>query len=96
MKELHYSQLCDIYGTMLTERQRGVVRDYYDFDLSLAEIADKLGTSRQSVRTIRLQAESVLSDCEQKLSLLETLGVAKGFLAQEQWETLRTLICKCN
>ena len=35
MKDLHISLLSDIYGGLLTEKQRDIVRDYFDYDLSL-------------------------------------------------------------
>ena len=39
-KNLAYSVLLDFYGPVLTEKQRVILTEYYDEDLSLAEIAD--------------------------------------------------------
>lgn len=47
MKDLNVSGLCDIYGLLLTENQRTLVRDYFDYDLSLSEIAAERNISRQ-------------------------------------------------
>ncbi len=70
-KNLQISELNDIYGALLTEHQRDVLRSYYDFDLSLAEIAENDGISRQAVRDALVKAEELLADFESKLGLLE-------------------------
>ena len=70
-KNLQISELNDIYGALLTEHQREVLRSYYDFDLSLAEIAENDGISRQAVRDALVKAEELLADFESKLGLLE-------------------------
>ena len=42
--------LLDIYGALLTDRQRDVLDLYYNDDLSLSEISENLGITRQGVR----------------------------------------------
>ena len=59
----------DYYGALLTEHQREVVADYYDRDLSLAEIAEARGISPQGVRDALKRAEKQLEEFEQKLGL---------------------------
>ena len=49
-KNLAYSVLLDFYGPVLTDKQRVILTEYYDEDLSLAEIAENLGITRQGVR----------------------------------------------
>ena len=49
-KNLEISFLLDFYGDMLTEKQRDVIEYYYNEDLSLSEIAENQGISRQGVR----------------------------------------------
>ena len=46
-KNLAYSVLLDFYGPVLTDKQRVILTEYYDEDLSLAEIAENLGITRQ-------------------------------------------------
>ncbi len=46
-KNLEISFLLDFYGSMLTEKQRIMIEYYYNDDLSLAEIADNEGITRQ-------------------------------------------------
>ena len=49
MEPLEMTLLYDYYGDLLTERQRSCVDLRYNQDLSLAEIAQELGVSRQGV-----------------------------------------------
>lgn len=69
-KDLRISLLLDFYGRMLTEKQREVVEYYYNEDLSLAEIAQHSGITRQGVRDSIKRAEAQLLDCEEKLGLM--------------------------
>lgn len=68
-KNLEISLLLDFYGQMLTDKQREVVEFYYNEDLSLAEIAQHSGITRQGVRDAIKRAERQLLDCEEKLGL---------------------------
>ena len=72
-KNLEISFLLDFYGSMLTEKQRIMIEYYYNDDLSLAEIADNEGITRQGVRDSIKRAEGQL------LELEERLGLAKRF-----------------
>ena len=49
-KDLTLVLLLDCYGTLLTDQQRQMIQLYYDEDLSLGEIAQIIGISRQAVR----------------------------------------------
>lgn len=68
-KDLHISFLLDFYGEVLSERKRTVLDLYYNDDLSLAEIAEEIGISRQGVRELIKKAEEELRFCEEKLGL---------------------------
>ena len=72
-KNLEISLLFDFYGDMLTEKQRDVVELYYNDDLSLSEIAENEGITRQGVRDSIKRGEAVLLEME------ERLGLAKRF-----------------
>jgi predicted DNA-binding protein YlxM (UPF0122 family) len=62
--------LFDYYGEALTPRQRECFDQHYNDDLSLAEIAEHLGISRQGVRDNIVRAEKALLDMEEKSGLL--------------------------
>ncbi len=66
-KNLAYSVLLDFYGPVLTEKQRVILTEYYDEDLSLAEIAENLGITRQGVRDAIKHGEASLDELEAKL-----------------------------
>ena len=68
-KDLSVAYLLDFYGDVLSERRRSVLDDYYNNDLSLAEIASELGISRQGVRDLIKKAEEELTFYEEKLHL---------------------------
>ncbi|MCM3709968.1 putative DNA-binding protein [Sporosarcina luteola] len=61
--------LYDFYQTLLTEKQRIYMQLYYLDDLSLGEIADEYGVSRQAVYDNVRRTEAMLEDYEEKLKL---------------------------
>ena len=69
-KAVYLSLLLDFYGELLTEKQREYTELYYNENLSLSEIAENDGISRQAVRDALLRAEAVLRDTEEKTGLL--------------------------
>lgn len=70
-KDLNIGYLLDFYGEMLSERKQTVLGYYYNDDLSLAEIAEEIGISRQGVRELIKKAEDELHFYEEKLGLAE-------------------------
>ena len=77
-KDLEMGYLLDFYGEVLTEKQREVVECYYNEDLSLAEIAEEKGITRQGVRDGIKRAE------QQLLEMEERLGLAKRFRSVQE------------
>ena len=71
VKDLEIGFLLDFYGEVLSERKRTVLDYYYNDDLSLAEIAEEIGISRQGVRELIKKAEEELRFYEEKLGLAE-------------------------
>lgn len=67
---LMQSMLLDFYGELLTPKQRECYDLHYNDDLSLAEIAEQLGISRQGVWDNIRRAESSLQDIEEKTGLI--------------------------
>lgn len=70
-KNLEITTLFDIYGALLTQRQHGIMEQYYSFDNSLAEIAEVLKITRQSVRDSIVSATETLNRFESELHLKE-------------------------
>lgn len=68
-KGVNISLLLDCYGALLTDRQREVVELYRNDDLSLGEISELTGITRQGVSECIRKAESTLISFEEKLGL---------------------------
>ena len=63
--------LYDFYGDMLTDRQKEFYDLYYNEDLSLAEIAENYGITRQGVRDVIVRAEAILTELEDKTGIIK-------------------------
>ena len=74
MKNLYVSALLDVYGEFLSEKQRNLTEHYYNEDLSLSEIAENEGITRQGVRDAIKRAENLLFDMENKLKFSKKLA----------------------
>ena len=85
MDALEMALLFDYYGGILTDRQRDCFDMRYNQDLSLGEIAEEAGISRQGVHDSLARAEATLLELEQKLGC-----VAR---AKRQQQALQT-ICR--
>ncbi len=77
-KKVEMSMLCQIYGKLLTEKQLNILDNYYNLDLSLSEIAENEGITRQAVRDIIKKGENKLFEFEEKL------GIMKKNMKQEE------------
>ena len=75
-KNLKLACLLDFYGEVLSERKQSVLSLYYNEDLSLAEIAEEIGISRQGVRDLIKKAEDELIFLEEKLGLQKKFNEA--------------------
>jgi hypothetical protein len=70
-KILEQTLLYDFYGELLNEHQRQIYQDAVFNDLSLSEIADEHGISRQGVHDMIKRVNKTLSDYEEKLHLVD-------------------------
>ena len=70
-KRVELSLLMDFYGPLLTQHRREVVRLYCDEDLSLQEIADQMGISRQGAHDALKAASAQLMRFETILGLAD-------------------------
>ena len=65
------SILLEIYGKLLTQKQYDLLNDYYNNDLSLAEIAENENITRQAVRDNLKKGERKLFNFEEKLGIMK-------------------------
>ena len=83
LEKLEYKgMLYDFYGELLTQHQKKVYEDAVFNDLSLSEIADKQGISRQGVHDLIKRCDRILNDYENKLHLVEKFSKIKCNIQQ--------------
>lgn len=87
-KSVHVSMLLEIYGKLLTDKQRDIIDLYYNDNLSLSEIAEELGITRQGVHKNLVDSENKLFDYEEKLTFLKN--------KLERQETIEKIIEKID
>ncbi len=70
-KNVEISMLNQIYGKLLTDKQSEFIDNYYNNDLSLSEIAENNGITRQAVRDNIKKGEKKLFEYEEKLAFMK-------------------------
>ena len=71
------TMLIDFYSALLNPRQKQIAEMYYGDDMSLSEISEELGITRQGVHDALKKAESKLIDTEAKLGLVSRFDSSK-------------------
>lgn len=90
-KKLTVSLLLDFYGQVLSEKQFHIMDYYYNDDLSLREISEILGITRQGVHDTIKRSEAFLEELEQSLGLY-----AKWQRLQQQLESIEGAVEEIN
>lgn len=94
-KRLLIGDLLDTYGALLTEKQRYMLELYYCDDLSLAEVAENVGITRQGVRDALKKSEEFLFSADEKLGVInrnrEILKIANELAAVSDIEAAKAL-----
>lgn len=76
-KIVEHGLLYDFYGELLTAHQRQIYEDAVYQDMSLAEIADIHGISRQGVHDLIRRCDKILAQYEERLGLVKKFGLIK-------------------
>lgn len=90
-KIVEQTLLYDFYGELLTEHQRQIYEDVVFNDLSLSEVAEERGISRQGVHDMIRRCSKQLADYEEKLQL-----VAKFVNTRAKVEQIHELARQCG
>lgn len=77
-KDLYIGALLDVYGAFLSGKQREIMAHYFNDDLSLAEIAENEGITRQAVSDIIRRGESALKKYESECRYCEKINSLKN------------------
>ena len=72
-EDLDFLRLWDLYSPLLTKTQREITDLYFNYDLSLAEIAEAKGVSRQSVSDCLAKCRKQFEEYENKLGFIGAL-----------------------
>jgi len=81
---LKMTMLFDFFGELLTEKQREYFDLYHNEDLSLSEIAEQSGISRQGVHDIIARAEKTLDEIERKTGVVKRWLYTREMLEQAE------------
>ena len=87
-KYVEVSMLWQIYNKLLTEKQSNVLNDYYNYNLSLSEIAENYNISRQGVRDLIKKGEKKLFEYEEKLEIMKKL--------KKNEQTIQSILAQLN
>ena len=83
-KRLSVCSLLDVYGNFLSEKQRTLTGFYYNDDLSLSEIAETEGITRQAVSELIRRTESQLESWEKQCGYCKKFGLLKSLSQKSQ------------
>ncbi len=95
-KIIEQNLLYDFYGELLTEHQRKVYENAVYNDLSLSEIADEIGISRQGVHDLLKRCDKIMTGYEEKLKLVEKFSMTRERITEIKKLALTTNIQNDN
>lgn len=72
-KNVRLSLLFDLYGVLLSDSQFEVMVDFLNNDLTISEVAENRGITRQAVKDMVSKVERKLENFEQKLHFMERI-----------------------
>ena len=91
-KKVEISILLEIYGKLLTKKQYEYMNYYYNEDLSLSEIAENEGITRQAVMRILQKSSKKLEEYEQKLQIMEKQKQIKKYIESNELDKIENLL----
>lgn len=83
-ENLYYSELFDLYGELLTEKQRNYFKDYFFDNLTLEEIGENDRVSKNAVSKQLKTVRNILDDYEKKLHLKQKRDSIKKEFKNEE------------
>lgn len=91
---IYVSELLDRYGALLSEKQQRILDGYYNNDLSLSEIAENEGITRQGVSDFVKRSEAQLFEFEEKLGMCKLSAALKNAAQNKDLDQIFDLIDK--
>ena len=87
-KKIELGMLCEIYGNLLTEKQKEVINDYANQDLSLTEIAENNNVSKNLISKQLMLIKDKLYNYENVLELYKKNNLIRGVLSREEYNKI--------
>ena len=81
-QRIHYNRLYDLYAPLLTEKQREAFELHECEDLSLAEMSERLGVTRQAAHDLVLRARDHLGEAESTLGLMKRIRLLEARIGE--------------
>ena len=81
-QRIHYNRLYDLYAPLLTEKQREAFELHKCEDLSLAEMSERLGVTRQAAHDLVLRARDRLGEAENTLGLMKRISLLEARIGE--------------
>ena len=91
---VYYNSLFDIYGNLLTKKEKETFRDYYQEDLSLSEIALENNISRAAVQKTVKNVLEKLKYYEENLHVYDIYGELRELLKENDINRMKVIIEK--
>ena len=88
-EDLDFLRLWDLYSPLLTKTQREITDLYFNYDLSLAEIAEEKGVSRQSVSDCLTKCRRQLEEYDKKLGFTNAIDELS-----REYSAYMTTVCR--
>ena len=76
-KTIKYTKLFNLYGSLLSNAQQEILKDYYFADLSISEISENRGISRAAVEDALSKGSKKLDQYEEQVKALEKLAIIR-------------------
>lgn len=70
-KTIHYNDLLHVYGSLLSDTQKEIATSYFEYDLSLSEIAEEKNISRAAVEDAIKKSTAKLDQLEEALHIIK-------------------------
>ena len=85
---IYYSELFDYYGSLLSDKEIEYFKDYYFENLSLQEIADNYGVSKNAISKSIKNAKEKLIIYENKIKNIDKKNKIKKVLSFEEYQKI--------
>ena len=92
MNRVYLNDLYDIYGELLTDKEKSIFEDYYQNDLSLSEIGENNNVTRNAIHKSLKTVEEKLNTYESKLNIYKKKEEIKKLLDKKDYDSIYNII----